>query len=128
MLDAGHPVNANFEFVAYSQGQVRHRFYPPDTSVNQELTAAQKAEWYLVGQAASLVAATEGLGTITHPTYVEAMNTRIARATEALSRVPEGAAVLASPTEAAAREFAAAITGQDLSGAVGDLLPTEYKQ
>jgi hypothetical protein len=127
MLDAGHPANADFEFVAYSQGEVRHRFYPPEPTVNQEMTAAEKAEWYLVGQAASLVAATEGLERIDHPKYVESMNTRIARATEALSRVPEGASVLAAPTAANAQSFALAIAGQDLSGAVGDLLPTTYK-
>ena len=34
MLDAGHPINPEFELVAYSQGQVRHRFYPPDISGN----------------------------------------------------------------------------------------------
>jgi hypothetical protein len=128
MLDAGHPANANFEFVAYSQGEVRHRFYPPEPTVNQEMTQAQKAEWYLIGQAASLVAATEGLERISHPKYVEAMNTRIARATDALSRVPEGAQVVSAPTAANARAFASAIAGQDLSGAVGDLLPTTYKE
>ena len=127
MLDAGHPANPDFEFIAYSQGEVRHRFYPSDPTVNQEMTQAQKAEWYLVGQAASLVAATEGLERISHPKYVESMNARIARATEALSRVPEGASVLSAPTEANAQAFALAISGQDLSGAVGDLLPTTYK-
>lgn len=127
MLDAGHPINADFEYIAYSQGVVRHRFYPPDPSVNQELTAAEKAEWYLVGQAASMVAAYEGLADISHPEYVAAMEARIFRATEALSRVDEGAALLASPTEASARAFADAIAGQDLSPAVSDLLPVEYK-
>lgn len=127
MLDAGHPVNGDFEYIAYSQGQVRHRFYPPDTDVNQELTMAEMAEWYLVGQAASLVAATEGLARITHPDYVAAMEVRIARATEALSRIDAGAAVLANPTEANAEAFALAIAGQDHSAAVGDLVPTEYK-
>lgn len=127
MLDAGHPINADFEYIEYSQGKVRHRFYPPETSVNQELTAAEKAEWYLVGQAASLVAAKEGLADLSHPDYVAAMETRIARATEALSRVNAGAAVLASPTEANARAFADAIADEDHSAAVSDLLPTQYK-
>jgi len=128
MLNAGHPINGGFEFIAYSQGEVRHRFYPPSTDVNQELSAAETAEWYLVGQAASLVAATEGLASITHPDYVAAMETRIARATEALSRVGAGAALLADPTEARAQAFAAEIAGQDFSGTVGDLVPTEYKE
>ena len=127
MLDAEHPINADFEYIAYSQGVIRHRFYPPETSVNQELTAAQKAEWYLVGQASSLVAAMEGLERISHPIYVAAMETRVARATEALSRVPEGAAVIANPTEDNARAFATSIAGQDNSGAVTDILPTTYK-
>jgi hypothetical protein len=127
MLDAGHPVNGDFEYIAYSQGQVRHRFYPPDTDVNQELTAAEAAEWYLVGQAASLVAATEGLARTSHPDYVAAMEVRIARATEALSRIDAGAAVLANPTEANAEAFALAIADQDHAAAVSDLVPTEYK-
>mgnify|MGYP002001995010 CR=1 FL=1 len=127
MLDAGHPVNGDFEYIAYSQGQVRHRFYPPDRDVNQELTAAESAEWYLVGQAASLVAATEGSARTSHPDYVAAMEVRIARATEALSRIDVGAAVLADPTEANAEAFALAIAGQDHSAAVSDLVPTEYK-
>ena len=56
MLDNGHPLNPNFELVEYSQGAVRHRFYPPDVTVNKEMTDAQKSVYYLAGQAAAWLA------------------------------------------------------------------------
>ena len=36
MLDSGHPLNAGFELVKYSQGSVRHRFYPPKVTGESE--------------------------------------------------------------------------------------------
>jgi len=41
--------------------------------------------------------------------------------------VPAAGALLSSPTEANARKFVAALEGKDLSGAVGGMLPSEYK-
>ena len=54
MLDAGHPIKTSFELVKYSQGSVRHRFYPPDTSVNAEMTPKELAALYVEGQVAQL--------------------------------------------------------------------------
>ena len=45
MLDAGHPMNADFELVKYSHGSVRHRFYPPKVTENQVMTPAEAASW-----------------------------------------------------------------------------------
>ena len=44
MLDAGHPSEPEFELVRYSQGTVRHRFYPPDYSKNAEMSPAELEE------------------------------------------------------------------------------------
>jgi len=55
MLDAGHPSEPDFELVRYSQGTVRHRFYPPDYSKNAEMSPAELARLFVVGQAAKLV-------------------------------------------------------------------------
>lgn len=57
MLDAKHPLEAEFELVRYSQGSVRHRFYPPNVNVNAEMTPAQLARMFAAGQAAKLVSA-----------------------------------------------------------------------
>ena len=41
MIDAGHPPGSTFELVQYSQGSVRHRFYPPDVTKNAEMSPAE---------------------------------------------------------------------------------------
>lgn len=125
LLDAEHPINGEFEYIKYSQGVVRHRFYPPQTDVNQELTPALKSEWFAVGQAASLVAANESLDKTDNARYQEAMQQRIAFAERVLSQIPEASQVLAEPSDANARAFAEAIEGKDLTGAVGNLMPAE---
>src|SRR5580692_10248577 len=45
MLGAGHPA-FDFEFVAFSQGTVKHRFYPPDPTVNADMSPVDLARWY----------------------------------------------------------------------------------
>lgn len=131
MLEAGHPLNPDFELVKYSQGEVRHRFYPPDTTVNKEMTEAQKSVYYLVGQAAALVSATEAISKTDNAKYVEAQNKRIAKAKEVLSTVsgsvPEAATLLDAPTMENGRAFGDAIRGGDFTAQVGSQLPTEYK-
>lgn len=128
MIDAGHPTNDEFEFIRFSQGQVRHRFYPPDTSVNKEITPQANAEWYAVGQAAALVAATQGAGKTDNAKYAAADAARIAKAKAVLGKISEAKALLASPTPEAGRAFAAAIDGKDLTKAVGALPdPSSYK-
>ena len=41
MLDAGHPINTDFELVRYSQGSVRHRYYEPAIGTNAVMNAAE---------------------------------------------------------------------------------------
>ncbi len=131
LIDAGHPINGNYELVAYSQGTVRHRFYPPDITKNQEMNKAELARMFLTGHAVGLVYATKGAAASSNATYKAAMDKRIASATAAIGAVkgkvgPAGA-LLSSPTEANARKFVDAIQGEDLSGAVGGMLPKKYK-
>ena len=131
MLDNDHPLNADFEIVAYSQGSVRHRFYPPDMTKNQEMSDAEKARLYVVGQAAALVSATEAVSKSDHPKYAEAQAKRIATATAVLESikgsVPEAGNLLANPSADAGRALAAAIKDADLTGAVGSKLPSDSK-
>jgi hypothetical protein len=125
MLDMGHKTVADWELVRYSQGTVRHRYYPPDMTVNAEMSSAELANLFVVGQAAKLVSATEAASKSDHPKYVEFQSARATTATEALSALsaPEAAALISAPTEANARALVDAIAGVDLSGEVGGLLP-----
>ena len=126
MLGAGHPLNPEFELVRYSQGSVRHRFYPPNVTVNAELSKAGLAEAFVQGQAAKLVSAVSALSRSDDPKYKAAQETRKADAEAALAAVKsvaEAAALVADPTEANARALVDAIAGKDLSGDVGGLLP-----
>lgn len=129
MLGAEHPLNPDFELVAYSQGSVRHRFYPPDVNTNQEMTAAELARLFAAGQAAKLVSAAGAMSKSDDATYQAAQQKRMDDAKAALSAIPEAAALVADPTEANGRAFAAAIADKDLSGAVGGMLPasSSYK-
>jgi len=127
MLENGHPLNPAFELVEYSQGVVRHRFYPPDVKTNQEMTDAQKSVYYLVGQAAALVSATDAISKTDNAKYVEAQNKRIATAKEVLGGIPEAAALLGAPTEENGRAFGEAIKGKDFTAQVGSRLPAKYK-
>lgn len=128
MLEAGHPIEPDFELVRYSQGQVRHRFYPPDVTTNAELDKAGLAQLFVEGQAAKLVSATEAKTRVSksaNEQYKSAQLKRIADAKSALSKVklPEAAALIENPTRANAKALVAAIKGQDLSTSVGSLLP-----
>jgi hypothetical protein len=129
MLGAGHPINPDFELVKYSQGSVRHRHYPPNMKVNAEMTAKQQAEFYAIGQAAALVSATGVMSKSSEPKYVDAQKKRVEVAKAALSGVPEAAELLASPSRENALKFATAISGKDLTGALGSKLPAkgDYK-
>ena len=126
MLDAGHPLKAEFELVRYSQGSVRHSFYPPDVTVNAQLSAAELAEAFIQGQAAKLVSATGALGKTDNAKYNTVQEQRIADATTALTAlasVPEAGALVADPSEANARALIDAIAGKDLTGEIGGMLP-----
>ena len=126
MLGAGHPINPEFELVKYSQGSVRHRFYPPDTTVNAEMTPSELARMFVTGQAAKLVSATQAMSKSTDPTYQTAQKKRLEDSKTALSAVksvPEAAQLIANPTDELAKKLAEAIVDKDLSGEVGSLLP-----
>ena len=128
MLEAGHPINPDFELVAYSQGEVRHRFYPPDITVNAKMTGAELARFFVTGQATKLVSASAAAAKSDNADYKAAQQTRIDGASNALSgvsSVPEAAALVADPSEANARKLIAAIEGKDLSAEVGSMLPAE---
>ena len=127
MLDAKHPLEPEFELVRYSQGTVRHRFYPPNVNVNAEMTPAELSRMFVIGQAAKLVSATTALSAATHAGYKEAQKKRADSAKDALKSVPEAAALIASPTTENARKFVSAIEKQDLSGKVTLPAKSTYK-
>ncbi len=128
MLDAGHPLNPNFELVAYSQGQVRHRFYNSQTN-NEEMSAAELSRWFVTGQAGSLVQAANAMKKTDHAKYVSVQEARAAKARAALGALgmAEADALIADPSEANARALVAKIYGQqmDLTGKVGGMLPAK---
>lgn len=129
MIDAGHPAGTNFELVQYSQGSMRHRFYPPDVTKNREMTPAELSRLFVVGQAAALVQAAEVSGKVNNQKYEDTLNKVQANAHAALDaikgQVPEAAALLAEPTDANARKLVAAVAGKDLSAQVGSLQPAK---
>lgn len=127
MLDNGHPLKPGFEIVEYSQGSVRHRFYPPDLTKNQEMSKPEMARLYVIGQAAALVSATEAMKKTDHAKYKAAQQARIDKAKSVLSKVPDAATLLKSPTADAGRALAEAIKDKDLTGVVGGELPTKFK-
>ena len=131
LIDAGHPINGDYELVEYSQGQVRHRFYPPDVTVNQEMSKSELANMFLTGHAVGLVYATNGIAKSDNAKYKAEMQKRVDAATKALGavkdQIPAANKLLSSPNEGNARSFITEITGKDLSAAVGAMLPSSYK-
>lgn len=125
MLEAGHPLKPDFELVKYSQGKVRHRFYPPDVTKNAEMGAAELSRLFVEGQAAKLVSATQAANKSDHPKYKEAQQARIESAKKALANVAEAKDFLADPSDANARKLVEAIKDKDLSAQVGSLLPAK---
>lgn len=132
MIDAGHPPGSDFELVKYSQGTVRHRFYPPNVTANAEMTPPELARTFITGHAAALVKVTTAAAT-TNPKLKATRDTLANNARAALTaiqgQVPEAGALLAAPNEANARKLVDAIASKDLSAAVASLLPakTAYK-
>lgn len=124
--EAGHPVNAEFELVRYSQGTVRHRFYPPDVTHNAPLPAAGLARLYVLGQAAQYASAAAALDSAPDGAYHDAQERRrdAARAALAdLKDIAEVATFLATPTTANGRALADALERIDLTERVVGRLP-----
>lgn len=131
MLDNGHPLSAGFELVSYSQGSVRHRFYPPDVTNNKPMTPAELARLYVVGQGAALVTANQAVSGAKHAGYREAQEKRIATAKAVLQSIaaslPEARALLDTPTAANGRALAKAVADKDLTQLVGANVPKGTK-
>lgn len=128
MLEAGHPGEPEFELVRYSQGSVRHRYYPPKIDLNAEMTPAELSRLFIVGQAAKLVSATEAAGKSSSPKYAALQKKRETDARAALQAVadlPEAKAVLDKPSADSARKLADALKGKDLSAKVKSQLPAK---
>lgn len=124
--EAGHPLKQDFEFVRFSQGSVRHRFYPPDITLNSELPPAGLARFYLLGQAAQYAAATTAAEAVESGTYHDAQVARRESARGELqpfADIAEVAAFLEAPTDVNGRKLADALKAADLSGRVADRLP-----
>ena len=132
MLDAGHPANSDFELVQFANGTNRHRFYPPNPDVNQEMSKQELATMFVVGQIAKLVSATEAAKKTDHKKFIAMQKERADSAVAALSKVKSVAAVgkfLKNPTKANGKKAVDALKGKDLSAEVGGLLPKkgDYK-
>jgi hypothetical protein len=132
MIDAGHPINPEYELVRYSQGSVRHRFYPPEITRNAEMTPAELARWLVTGAAVKFVSATANQKKSDNAKYLEVQKKHIDSAKAILSAAksaPEAAALLTAPTEANARKLVDAIQTKDLSADVKGMLPApaDYK-
>jgi len=127
MLNNGHPLNPDFELVEYSQGSVRHRFYAPDMTKNQVMNQSEMSYLYVVGQAAALVSAASAITKTDDATYQAAQKKRIATATAILSKIPEAAALLKTPSTETGRAFVLAIKGKDLTALVEGKLPKSFK-
>ena len=129
MIDAGHPAGSSFELVQYSQGSVRHRFYPPDVTKNAELDNAGLARMFVIGHTAALVVAAGAAGKVQNPKYEatrKGIEDSARKALDAVKgQVPEVAAFLAAPTEANGRKVAEAVASKDVSAQVASLLPAK---
>jgi hypothetical protein len=125
LLDAGHPINGDYEIVRYSQGSVRHRFYPPNVKTNAKMTMAELSNFYAVGQLVSLVDAHEAMRKSSHPRYRAALQKRIDLAKKVIATLPATGGVLDSPSEANARKVLNKIAERDLSAQIGGFLPAE---
>lgn len=127
MIDAGHLPGDGFELVKFSQGQVRHRFYPPDVTKNKESTPAELARMFITGHAAALVQVADSKGKINNAKYTETLKKVEDDARKALDAikgtVPETNALLSTPTEDNAKKVVAAIKDKDLTAQVGSLIP-----
>jgi len=131
LIDAGHPINGDYELVKYSQGQVRHRFYPPDVTVNKEMSKPELANLFLTGHAVGLVYATNGIAKSDNAKYKAEMQKRIDSAAKAIGavkgQITSANKLLSKPSDEHARSFINEIAGKDLSAAVGGMLPSSYK-
>ncbi|MEM7255406.1 MAG: multiheme c-type cytochrome [Pseudomonadota bacterium] len=126
LMAAGHPVDREFEVVRYSQGSIRHRFYPPDFRNNKSLNDKQLAEWLVIGAAAQLVAAHAAQAGSSDQGYRNLQRARADAASAILRELslPEAKALLTQPSQANARRLTDRLEGADLS-ALARRLPSK---
>jgi len=126
MVHANHPMNDKYELVRYSQGTVRHRFYPPHLDVNAEMSPEELARLWVIGQAAKAAAAQAAVARAQDPAYKKIAEQQLEAARTELERVkdvPEAAAFLAHPGKESGEALAKAIADKDLTAQVKDRLP-----
>lgn len=128
MIEAKHPLEPEFEFVRYSQGTMRHRFYPPNIDTNAQMKPAEVARAFIIGLSAKIVSANDALvKPDISAAYKEFQKKRLQSARDAMEKikgVSEIAQFLSDPTEKSARKLAMSIQTQDLSTQVADILPS----
>ena len=132
MFANGHPLNSEFELVKYSQGSVRHRFYPPDLENNAEMNQAELSRLFLIGKAAQVVAAERAVSIAPDGEYKVAQQAIASAARKSLSSVAEQPAIatfLANPGVATGRSLAKALKDVDLTSGISSQLPppSSYK-
>lgn len=128
LLAAGHPTEPDFEYVRFSQGSMRHRFYPPDIDINQDMPDELLARVFVVGLAAQMVHSQAVLAKLSEGAFATEQHQKIERARQSLekaSHVAEIRAFLDQPTEGNARAMLEAIREVDLHPQVGSELPNE---
>ena len=126
MFANGHPLNQQFELVEYSQGSVRHRFYPPEMETNAELDSSGLSRLFIIGKAAQLIAANRAVAVAPAGDYKQAQLDIANAAKVALELAksqPSVAAFLAEPNDKNGRKLADALKTVDLSSQVGGALP-----
>lgn len=93
----GHKAGSDFELVAWSQGEVRHKFILPDGKsgdVNQEATPERKRMLYIMGQALDLEFSLRSLAKATEKgKFSDAMTKRVQDVTERLKKIKGAAAI-----------------------------------
>lgn len=128
MIVAGHPGELEFELVKYSQGTVRHRFYPPNVNTNAEMTQSELARMFIVGKAAQLISAVSAVRDAANPKYAELQKKREQDSRSALqlvADVPEVKALLDKPSHEAGRKLSDALKTKDLYDKVKGVLPAK---
>lgn len=127
MMEAGHPLKQEYELVKYSQGEVRHRFYPVSTlpgPENQDSPPAHLAQLFVAGQLAKLVSAARSLDKSVDEQYGNEQLQRFDEAAKVLKHFPEAAGLLEEATDSAAAQVWEKLKDQDLLAKVQGLLPS----
>ena len=127
MVDAGHPLTSEFELVSYANGSVRHRFYPPDVTLNKEMSLSEQAEMYVVGQVVALITAKSSVDKSDHPKFKSFQKARIDAAKSVLSTIPEAKTFIENPTEVEGRKLVKALPNILKVDSIKKFLPKKFK-